>query len=136
MSAVAENILAPNTADRPGTKIILPGQTPQGDHILSVLVKRTYDIGSDGRCVRASADYRLISGDIHYGDPMSSTVKLESDFVPHKQATDVVLNGRAFAPDGQRVSSLRVSLVIDKYRKDLLVLGDRVAKHNGKKDPI
>ena len=136
MSAIAENILAPNTADRPGTKIILPGQTPQGEHILSVLVKRTYDTGSDGRCVRASADYRLISGDIHYGDPMSSTVKLESDFVPYKQATDVVLNGRAFAPDGQRVSSLRVSLVIDKYRKDLLVLGDRVAKHNGKKDPI
>jgi hypothetical protein len=135
MSATAEISTAAVAADRPGSKIVLPGQTPQGEHILSVLVKRTYDIGSDGRCVRASGDYRLVSGDIHYGDPMNSTVKLESDFIPYKLVTDVVLNGRAFAPSGQRVSSLKVSLVVDKYRKDLLVLGDRVAKFNGKKDP-
>jgi hypothetical protein len=136
MSTIADNTVAPSAADRPETKIVLPGQTPQGEHILSVLAKRTYDIGLDGRCVRASADFRIVSGDIHYGDPMNSTVKLESDFVPYKQATDVVLNGRAYAPSGQRVLSLKVSLVIDKYRKDLLVLGDRVAKYNGKNDPI
>jgi hypothetical protein len=136
MSAIIQDNAITNAMDRPGAKIVLPGQTPQGEHILSVLVKRTYDMGSAGQCSRARADYRIVSGDIHHGDPMISTVKLESDFVPYKLATDIVLNGRAYAPNGQRVSLLKVSVVVDKYRKDLLVTGDRVAKYNGKKDPI
>jgi hypothetical protein len=101
-----------------------------------VLVKRTYDIVRGGRCTRAEADKKLIPGDLHYGDPMSSTVKFESDFVPFKLATDVVLNGEARAPHGQRVTTLTVSLSIGPHRKDLLIIGDRVARYNGRRDPI
>jgi hypothetical protein len=125
-----------NSQQRAIQKIVLPGQTPEGQHILSVLVKRTYDIIPGDRCIRALTDKKLVPGDVHYGDPMNSTVKFESDFVPFKLATDVVLQGRACAPAGQRVSTLNASLQIGQHRKDLLILGDRVARFNGKRDPI
>ena len=32
----------------PGLTIVLPGQTPAGEYILSVLLKRTYDIVPGG----------------------------------------------------------------------------------------
>jgi hypothetical protein len=124
------------TAKRAVQQIVLPGQTPQGEHILGVLVKRTYDIVSGGICSRAVADKKLISGDVPYDDPMNSTVKFESDFVPFKLATDVVLMGKAYAPSGLSATSLTVSLGIGQYRKDLLVIGDRVVRYNDKRDPI
>lgn len=117
-------------------EIVLPGQTPQGEHILGVLVKRTYDIVPGERCTRAVADKKLVSGDAHYDDPMNSTVKFESDFVPFKFATDIVLHGKAYAPRAQRVATLTASLIVGQHRKDVLVIGDRVARYNGKSDPI
>jgi hypothetical protein len=130
-------LATPSVADTPTVqKIALPGQTPQGEHILGVLVKRTYDIVPCGRCVCAAKDKKLIPGDVPYEDPMTSTIKFESDFVPFKLATDVVLVGKAYAPSGQRVSSLTASLTVGQNRKDLLVIGDRVARYNGKRDPI
>jgi len=117
-------------------KIVLPGESPLGEPILGVLVKRTYDIVPGGRCARAAADRKIVPADTHYGDPMNSTVKFESDFVPFKLATDVVLHGKAYAPPGQRATKLTVSLAVGQYRKDLLILGDRVARFNGKQAPL
>jgi hypothetical protein len=136
MSAVVQNSPSTSPAERIIQKVVLPGQTPEGEHILGVLVKRTYDIVPGSRCTRAAADKKLVPGDVHYNDPMNSTVRFETDFVPFKLATDVVLNGRAYAPLGQRVATLMVSLTIGQHRKDLLVLGDRVAHYRAKQDPV
>jgi hypothetical protein len=136
MTTVVQNSPSASPAVRTVQKIVLPGQTPQGEHIFGVLVKRTYDIVPGGRCTRATWDKKLVPGDVHYDDPMNSTVRFESDFAPFKLATDVVLNGRAHAPRGQRVATLTSSLIIGQHRKDVLVLGDRVARYNGKQDPV
>ncbi|HEX9784702.1 MAG TPA: DUF2169 domain-containing protein, partial [Opitutaceae bacterium] len=126
-----------NPAGRVIQKIALPSQTPQGQHMFKILVKRTYAIISGRRCTRAAAgDRKLIPDDVHYDDPMNSTVRYESDFVPFKLATDVVLNGRAYAPSGQRVDTLTVSLIVGPHRKDLFVIGDRVARFHDKHDSI
>jgi hypothetical protein len=122
--------------ERKVQKIVLPGQTTQGEHILSLLVKRTYNVIRGGRCARAPEDRKLTAGDVHYGDPVNSTVKFESDFVPFKIGTDVVLNGKVYAPRGKRVATLTASLVIGKYRKDILVIGDRTARYQCKRDPL
>ncbi len=61
--------------------IVLPGQSPEGEYILAVLVKRTYDIIPGERCARAESDRKLISGDVHYDSPVNSSVKYESDFI-------------------------------------------------------
>jgi hypothetical protein len=75
-------------------------------------VKRTYDIRPGAACTRAEEDRKLVAGDEHWGDPMNSTVRFESDFVPWKVATDVVFDGRAYAPGGAPVRELRASLAI------------------------
>jgi hypothetical protein len=125
----------PAAGTRPGKHVVLPGQTPQGEHILGVLVKRTYDFVAGGRCTRAADDKKLVAGDTHYDDPMNSTVKYESDFVPFKLATDVVVHGKAYARPGQRVTTLTASVIVGQHRKDVLVIGDRVARFNSQRDP-
>ncbi len=112
-----------------GRSIVLPGQTPAGEPVLSVLLKRTYAVVPGGVCARAAADRKLVPGDVHYGDPMNSSVRFESDFVPYKLATDVVLNGTVHAPGGAPAGMLTASLVVGRVRKDLLVVGDRVARY-------
>src|SRR5438552_16842464 len=91
----------PKAANAPGSErklrhVVRPGQTPEGQHILGVLVKRTYTVVPGKPCMRAEKDHRLIPGDEHFGDPMNSTVKFETDLLPFKIATDVVLNGTAY----------------------------------------
>jgi hypothetical protein len=88
-----------------------------------------------GRCTSAEADYKIISGDLFYGDPMNSSVKNESDFVPFKIATDIVLNGRAYVPNGKPTQSLIASIQVGSQRKNILVIGDRVCRFREKAVP-
>lgn len=110
-------------------KIILPGQSPEGEYLLSVLVKRSYDVTPGGGCTRADADEKLTMGDVHYGDPMNSTVQFESDLVPFKLATDVVFVGHAYAPGGAPAKTLRAALQVGGTRKEVLLVGDRVCHY-------
>lgn len=105
--------------------VVLPGQTPAGEHILSVLLKRTYNIVPNRMCLRSETDRDLIPGDVHWGDPMNSSIRYESDFIPFKLETDVVLNGKAYAPGGEPTTSCMVSLQVGTIRKQVLVIGDR-----------
>jgi len=136
MNAVVESTTV-NTADQAqGATLVLPGQTPQGEYILSVLLKRTYDIIPGKRCVRAESDQPVIPGDVHWGNPMNSTVRFESDFVPFKLGTDVVLNGMAHAPRGIPATYCNVAIRIADRRKDIRVIGDRIAKFVKSGTPI
>lgn len=117
-------------------RIVLPGQTPDGQYILSILVKRSYKIIPGEQCIRADMDQKLFSGDIHYRDPMNSSVKFETDYIPFKIATDVVLNGKAYAPKGKPAEVVDVSLTIGPFRKDLRVFGDRVCHYRERGDPL
>ncbi|CAN7709422.1 DUF2169 domain-containing protein [Variovorax sp. LjRoot290] len=120
----------------PGQAVLLPGQTPDGLPVLSVLVKRSFRFADRQRCVRADVDRKLVSGDQHYIDPMNSSVRFESDFVPWKLGTDVVLNARAYAPQGRAVQELVASVAVGDVRKDVCVVGDRVAHFRADADPV
>src|SRR3954454_19043604 len=129
MTRVAEQ--PPRAADAPGSErkprhVVLPGQTPEGQHIFGVLVKRSYTIVPEKACVRADKDHRLFPGDEHFGDPMNSTVEFETDFFPFKIATDVVLNGTAHAPRGRPTESFSASIRIGPVQKEVRVIGDRL----------
>lgn len=113
----------------------ISGQTPDGNHILSILVKRTYNIIPGGTCVRAQTDERIYSGDEYYKDPMNSSVKFESDYIPWKNATDVVLNGKAYAPDSSPVREMLVSLSVGEAKKELYIVGDRTCVFRPFTDP-
>jgi len=113
--------------------IIVPGKTATGTPIFSVLVKRTYDIRPGQPAVRAERTNPLVLIDEYYddGDPESSTVKHETDLVPYKLATDVVLIGKAYAPAGKPASRISVSLTVADYKKVILVTGDRQCLYQG-----
>ncbi len=128
MSTHAESVFqSANKPDgaRPIRKTLLPGQSPEGHHILSVLVKRTYDILSGKTCVRAEQDVRLYPADVFYADPMNSSVQFESDYVPFKLATDVVLNGTVYSPNGRPATDVQAGLAVGEYVKRIHVIGDR-----------
>ncbi|HUQ84044.1 MAG TPA: DUF2169 domain-containing protein [Gemmatimonadaceae bacterium] len=119
----------PNAGSSRGARTVLPGQTPEGEYILSVLVKRTFEIVRGGQCTLAEEDRPLIPGDVFWDDPMNSSVRFESDFVPFKPATDIVLNGVAHAPGGAETTSCVVSFWVGDRAKSIAVIGDRVARY-------
>jgi hypothetical protein len=112
-------------------KVVLPGQNPDGQYVLSVLLKRTYEIVPGGFCRRAEKDASILPGDKHWDDPMNSSVKFESDFVPWKNGTDVVLNAKAFAPNGVPVQGLFAAVHVGTAMKQILVIGNRTACFTG-----
>ena len=138
MSVDAGAAMAPPAvaAEQGGARIVLPGQSPEGAYILGVLVKRTFQIVPGGVCTRAEEDSALVPGDMYWDDPMNSSVRYESDFVPFKVATDVVLNGTAYAPRGRPTTSCTVSLQVGERRKSIQVIGDRVARYAGGAPPV
>lgn len=112
-----------------GARVVLPGQSPDGAYVLGVLVKRTFDIVPGGVCTPAAEDRALLPGDVFWDHPMNSSVRYESDFVPFKLATDVVLNGTVHAPGGASVASCVATLQVGEWAKSIQVVGDRVARH-------
>ncbi len=114
-----------------GERTVLPGQSAAGEYILSILVKRTFRIVPGGVCVRADEDRPVLAGDVYWDHPMNSSVRYETDFWPFKLATDVVLNGTAYAPGGRPTTACVVSLQVGDRRKSIGVIGDRVARYAG-----
>ncbi|MBN1980865.1 MAG: DUF2169 domain-containing protein [Chitinivibrionales bacterium] len=115
--------------DREAVSIILPGQTPAGGPILSVLVKRTYTLIDGGKSIRSPQDRQLSAADVYYEKKMTSSVQFESDFVPFKLKTDIVVNGTAYAPNRKAVEALKASVSVGTIRKEILVIGDRTCHY-------
>lgn len=132
----------PNVAERPvaanggrGQHALVPGQTPDGEHILSIILKRTYAITDDGRCARAATDRKVLSADKHYDDPMNTSVEFAADFIPFKVATDVAVNGLAYAPGGKATAELIATVTVGGARKDVRVIGNRTAVYRSGTTP-
>lgn len=122
-------------APSPGRHTILPGQTPEGKYVLSVLLKRTYRLMPYEPAIRADQDRPLLGGDKHFADPMNTTVRYEADFVPFKLSTDIVLDGSAHAPGGRAVRELTATVEIERGKKDVRVIGDRTCRYRKGSDP-
>lgn len=95
---------------------------PDKTWILSVLAKRTYQIVSGQRCSLADEQLQLQEEvDI---DPENEDLLLsDTDLIPYKLATDVVIKGNAYAMGAQ--THTRVSAVVGQHKKSVLVFGDR-----------
>ena len=121
-----------NQSDRIAEQFrILPGKDANGEPIFSVLVKRTYDIQPGRVCERAAKPQPFVEVDQYFdsGDPEWLSVQYESDLVPFKTATDVVLIAKAHAPEGKPVDQLDVAVEIDEFRKVIRVVGQRQCRY-------
>ncbi len=106
---------------------VVPGRNDAGEHIFSVIVKRSYRLAADGRAERCEEDAPLRLVDEYWddGDAESSTVKHESELAPWKPATDVVVIGKAYAPQGKPVPRMLAGVQVGATIKTLVVTGDR-----------
>ncbi len=90
-----------------------------------VVVKGTFDIGLDGRVTLADEQVWPVLAPEHNGEDGASSLRYESDLIPPKPGTDVVLNGHAYAPGGRPSPRIAAALGIGPRRKILEVTGDR-----------
>ncbi len=134
-TAPAMNVAPSGPNAKPGNHIVLPGQLPKGEPILSVLVKRSYRIIEGKLAERSDEDRPMVPGDVPWETPLNSSVRFESDFVPYKLSTDVVLNGHAYSPKQQPCQKLIVGLKVGDVRKEVYVVGDRNVIYVSGSDP-
>ncbi len=90
-----------------------------------VVVKGTYDVHPDGSVELAETQAPVIRLAEHRGDPASSSLVYDSDITGRKVATDVIVNGTAYAPRGRRAQSVEVQIRVANVDKTLVVTGNR-----------
>jgi hypothetical protein len=96
-----------------------------GAEVWLVAVKGTYVIQPDGKLELASRQEDVYRVPIYSGKPGLSSLLYESDLVHTKAATDVILHGQAYAPNGAPATQVDVTMRLGEVSKTLRVVGDR-----------
>jgi len=102
-----------------------PYQLSDNNYILVIIVKATYDILENRAIVTSFDQTPVLYADELYDNEKGGSTKFESDLVPTKVNTDVLLAGNAYAPNHQAVNALDVFMRVGPIEKSLRVVGDR-----------
>ena len=111
--------------DTPFAVATMPWEDLEGRAKLTVIVKGTFAIEPRAEASIASVQLPIVLADEDYGKDPICSVRFESDMSPFKPKADIVLVGKAYAPEGGPVKWLDVSLAIRRLRKTIRVFGDR-----------
>jgi hypothetical protein len=104
----------------------------EGRETWVVVVKATFAVTHDGQTVLADSQPEPVRSPVYRSEPADeSSLLYENDFVLGKQATDVVVLGHAYGPNGSAVRSLDVGMQLGSVRKLLKVFGNRVWRAGG-----
>jgi hypothetical protein len=90
-----------------------------------VAVKGTFDILPDGTTKLADEQEQPLYGEEYSGEPGKSSILYDGDLTGPKRNTDVIVNGHAYAPGGNPVTEIIVTMKVHKITKQLRVSGDR-----------
>ena len=100
------------------------GLRPDGRELIVVVVKGTFTIPKAGEEPQLAAkQLPLVDADVFTGEPGFSATIHESDYPPFKPRCDVLLNGSAYAPGGNPVERVTVSLRVGSMTKSFDVVG-------------
>lgn len=103
------------------------GLRPDGRELLVVAIKGTFTLPMDGSKPRlADKQMPLIEADTFEGEPGFSAPIYEVDYAPYKARCDVLLNGSAYAPNGESTKQVTVKLQIGTLNKSFHVIGKRL----------
>lgn len=91
-----------------------------------VAVKGTFDIGENGQLRLSEEQTDVLLVPEFNGDPNESSLKYDTDLPRTKPGTDVLVNGQAYAPQGEPARAVDVSLRVANIDKRLRVTGDRI----------
>lgn len=97
-----------------------------GSEVLLAVIKATVRIQEDGRIALEAEQREVCDIPKFRGAPECASLPFESDFVRKKSRTDVLVEGRAFAPGAKAVSRVDVRVKAVNIDKTLRVHGDRV----------
>jgi hypothetical protein len=97
------------------------GTDAQGRYILALLAKRTYRVDGRGRCIPGEQRPLVVEVAPHPQCP--GLLAADTDLFPFKPATDVVVQGHAYAY--QPSYSFLAGLTLGRFQFQVLVTGDR-----------
>jgi hypothetical protein len=116
----------------PLTEAVVLAADDQGRPIVSVHVKRTYDIREDGTCHTSEIQQPFLNSRLEDDDESQEDgIPPESDILPQKAATDLIVMASAVAPQGKRTTSLVASIEVGDRVREYLVHGDRRCRYRG-----
>ncbi len=92
---------------------------------LVVAVRGTWTISERGGLTLMQEPPPLMPTDVHWGDPVTSSVRYEADLGLMKPATDVALVGSAVASKG-RARKMTVRFRVGPLRRAVVVRGERI----------
>ena len=105
------------------------GAEPDGALHAVALAQGTWRIGTDGKLGLIELQHEAPAAGQWYGDPATTSLRLEPQTATAKPSTDVVLLGDAVALGGKPVTqldlSLSIALATGAVGKRALVIGDR-----------
>lgn len=97
---------------------------------LTVIVKGTFSFLADK--VELEAEQTPIAlGDMFYDKKEGGGIRYETDLVPYKPKTDVVLSAKAYAPENEPTDKVDVVLKVGPLKKHLRVFGRRLWNYAG-----
>lgn len=96
----------------------------QGEEIWTVALKATWDILHDGTTSLSAIQTPLYTGQQFQNN--DQTLLYDTDFGPTKVATDIVINGHAYAPNGRAVCALNAGLKIGSISRVARIFGARI----------
>ncbi len=95
-----------------------------GAEVWVVAIKASFDFTATGQVVLAEQQ-QAVTMAAEYTDETNTVLRYDTDLPEYKIATDVLVNGAAYAPDGHPAKQWVVNLRVGPINKSLLISGDR-----------
>jgi hypothetical protein len=103
---------------------LMPHSDAQGKAIQLLVVKATLDF--QGRVASQDKRVGIFRGDVDWSEiGYPQAIQHESDLVPYKPLTDVIVNGFAHAPQGMPVHEFEAGIVVAGRAQRMRVFGKR-----------
>jgi hypothetical protein len=97
----------------------------RGAEFWLVAVRACFEIDQQGRQSPAAKQTEVQRAPSFASDPLRSGLLCDSDFALHKDGTDVLVEGRAYAPEGRPTTNCSLRLIVGTVDKSVNVVGER-----------
>ena len=102
-----------------------PMLAANGANILRFIVRATYDVGPKGLGL-AESQAPIRFEDVPWGEAGKSSLRYESDVSLDKPFVDLIVNGKAYTPNGRAATQASAGLMFQgRFLKQMRVMGDR-----------
>lgn len=96
----------------------------EGRETLMVIIKGTFDFSHNSTRV-ADEQVPVNASDEYYGDPVNTSIRIATDFLPRRTATGITLSGHAIVKGG-KTRQMNVGLRVGQVMQKAVVFGNRV----------